>query len=86
MDPLSMRIASLPTQAEAANASTDACRAASPFFAGQAVSGCGGLANRQIAVGAGDERTRANMASTDIGAILCKTSSELQAVVLGPRA
>ncbi|WP_159912518.1 hypothetical protein [Pantoea sp. 18069] len=84
MDPLSMRVANplLPAHAEApANALAQAL----PAAAGQVVTGCGSLANRQIAVGTGEGRTRANEAVPVIGAILAKASNALQAIVLGPR-
>ncbi|MNF05696.1 hypothetical protein D3C80_2054950 [compost metagenome] len=52
---------------------------------GHAVTGCGSLAHRQIAVGTGEEKERANAAVAVIGALLSKVSDALQAIVLSPR-
>lgn len=88
MDPLSMRIANpaLPAHAEApVDAPSAAARAASSVVVGRAVAGCGALANRQIAVGAGEDRARSTSAASVIGALLSKMSTALQAIVLSPR-
>jgi len=86
MDPLSMRVANpaLPAHAEAP-VDAAAGRAASSLDVGRAVVGCGALANRQIAVGAGEERARSTCAASVIGALLSKMSTALQAIVLSPR-
>lgn len=86
MDPLSMRVANpaLPAHAQAPVAA-DARRAVSSLAVGRAVAGCGALANRQIAVGAGEDRARSTSAASVIGALLSKMSSALQAIVLSPR-
>lgn len=86
MDPLSMRIANSPLPAQAAvKASADGSDLAPASSVGHAVTGCGGLANRQIAVGTGEGRERANTAVFVIGAILSKVSDALQAIVFSPR-
>ena len=86
MDPLSMRVANpaLPAHAEVPGAGA-AARAASSLAVGRAVVGCGALANRQIAVGAGEDRARSTSAASVIGALLSKVSTALQAIVLSPR-
>lgn len=86
MDPLSMRVANpaLPAHAEAPVAA-DAGPAVSSLAVGRAVAGCGALANRQIAVGAGEDRARSTSAASVIGALLSKMSTALQAIVLSPR-
>lgn len=88
MDPLPMRVTNppLPAHAEApVDARSDAARAVSSLAVGRAVTGCGALANRQIAVGAGEDRARSSSAAAVIGALLSKMSTALQAIVLSPR-
>lgn len=86
MDPLSMRIANPPLPAQvAAKAPAEGCEPVSASTVGHAVTGCGSLANRQIAVGTGEDKERANAAVSVIGALLSKVSDALQAVVLSPR-
>lgn len=85
MDPLSMRIANLPLPAQAAaKAPADGGEPVSASTVGHAVTGCGSLANRQIAVGTGEGKERANAAVPVIGALLSKDSHALQAIVLSP--
>lgn len=84
MDPLSMRIANPPLPAQAAaQAPSNGGEPASSV--GHAVTGCGSLAHRQLAVGTGEEKERANAAVAVIGALLSKVSDALQAIVLSPR-
>lgn len=86
MDPLSMHVANSrlpPLPGPAVDAAKDGPTPQSPAV-GQVQTGLGALANREIAVGPGADRNRAQTGRSIIGSILSALSQAIQAIVLSP--
>lgn len=86
MDPLSMHVANAvsPRLPESAVAAATEAPSALPPAVGQVRTGLGALAKREIAVGPGEDRRRAQTARSIIGSILSAVSSAIQTIVLSP--